>query len=284
MTEKNLMQVPLKEAGLPVSIMLVEQNHLHKIIPKHWHEGAEMVYCHRGKHLIWVEGSYYEMKEGDCVFINPFTLHEVIQVEASQLYIVHLSERFIEECRVCIDYEIRCSSLLQPDKDYGFIKDIFLSMFTLFQSSDPTGFLKINALAYDLIYHLAKDFSHSISRKEYRQFGHNYMIAEILIYIRENFAGQLHQQDVAKYFGYNSQYFARLFKKHAGITFLEYLSYIRVDAAVRLLLTTNQKLTAVSEHCGFKSVKAFYRSFKAIHQMTPGEYRRLHISGGKEDV
>jgi len=55
---------------------------------------------------------------------------------------------------------------------------------------------------------------------------------------------------------------------------LRYLTRLRINAAVRRLRSTNEKLGAIAGEVGYRSVAAFVKSFKRQMGMTPGEFRR----------
>lgn len=255
---------------------MLKKNHAHQVIAKHWHEGAELIYCHKGENRIWVEGKTYKLYQGDCLFINPYTLHETIQTGNSELHILQIPRLFLEECRICLDYEIYCNSLFEKEKDYGFIQRLLPKMQEISLSNDPFNFLRINGLFNELMYQLLRDFSHVIDPQEYDFIKkEQHVLFEILVYIRENYTSSLSQQETAAHFGYNSQYFARFFKAQTGSTFLEYVSSLQVELAQKLLITTELKIIDISEQCGFNSVKALNRSFARCFGITPGKYRRL---------
>lgn len=262
---------------LPVRLIQVQQNELHQRLPKHWHEGGELIYCHRGDHQVWVEGKFSLLKTGDCMYIPPYSLHEVIQIEDSHLYIMQISKDFLEECGICTNYEIFCNSLMEREKDYTSIQKTLPKIYDLTKQKNAIDHLKVKSLLYAMMSEMIQNFAYIPNNRENKNFQLHYeLISEILIYIRENHHRPLKQQEVAQHFGYNSQYFARLFKKHCGVTFLEYLTNIRIETAQRQLLTTEEKIIDISEHCGFQSVKSFNAAFSKYFQLTPSKYREVN--------
>ncbi|MBL1226645.1 helix-turn-helix transcriptional regulator [Enterococcus sp. BWR-S5] len=282
---KHFNPIPEKDVRVPIHLFTLKKNHVHQVIAKHWHEGAELIYCHKGENNIWIEGQTYRIGQGDCLFINPYTLHETIQVGDSELYILQIPRSFLEECRICLDYEIHFNSLLDDDKDYSFIQKILPEMQAAQLSEDVFSYLKINGLFSELMYRLLHEFASPITHQDYDFIKkEQHVLFEILVYIRENFSGYLSQQETAEHFGYNAQYFARFFKAQTGSTFLEYVNSLQVEAAQKLLLTTDLKIIDISEQCGFRSVKALNRSFSRCFGMTPGKYRRLEADGTDEQL
>lgn len=100
-------------------------------------------------------------------------------------------------------------------------------------------------------------------------------MAEIMIFINENFASPLTTKEVAERFYMNMSYFCEYFKKKTGKTFTEYLRNVRLDRAARLVTNTNKSIGEISADSGFGSVSQFLRCFKEKFNCTPGDMRRL---------
>lgn len=66
---------------------------------------------------------------------------------------------------------------------------------------------------------------------------------------------------------------ARRFKQVTGITPIEYLQKIRIEAAKKLLEQTHQQMTEVMFNCGYNDPKAFRKIFRKTVGMTPTGYR-----------
>lgn len=73
--------------------------------------------------------------------------------------------------------------------------------------------------------------------------------------------------------------FADRFSELVGEPPLRYLSRLRIDAAVRRLRSSDNKLSAVAADAGYESVTAFTRAFRRQVGMTPGEYRDARKCG-----
>ncbi len=103
------------------------------------------------------------------------------------------------------------------------------------------------------------------------------IISQALVYIHENYALDLALDDVASRVGLNSVYFCRYFKVKTGKTFVDYLTHIRMEHAVKLLQEGDLKIYEISEKVGYKSSKYFARVFKKHTGLLPSEYH--HICG-----
>lgn len=92
-------------------------------------------------------------------------------------------------------------------------------------------------------------------------------------YIFENYAGTLRIKETARIAGMSPFYFSRLFKRHMGLKFTEFVAGIRVERAKVLLCVPNQRLFEIAFDTGFKTQDQLYRTFKRIVGMSPTKYR-----------
>jgi transcriptional regulator GlxA family with amidase domain len=67
--------------------------------------------------------------------------------------------------------------------------------------------------------------------------------------------------------------FSDRFTELVGEPPLRYLTHLRINAAAKRLLSSDDKLSAVADATGYKSVTAFSRAFKLHIGTTPGNYR-----------
>ncbi|MNU01785.1 HTH-type transcriptional activator Btr [compost metagenome] len=70
----------------------------------------------------------------------------------------------------------------------------------------------------------------------------------------------------------SKNYFANLFKKEMGESFLEYLTRIRIEKA-KALLASELKTADISHLVGIPDPKYFSKVFKKITGCSPAEYR-----------
>lgn len=70
------------------------------------------------------------------------------------------------------------------------------------------------------------------------------------------------------------EYFARLFRRFAGVTAEHYLATLRINHATRLLQQTGISVKAAGLSVGFKDPSHFSRCFKKLRGVPPGEAAR----------
>jgi AraC-like DNA-binding protein len=67
--------------------------------------------------------------------------------------------------------------------------------------------------------------------------------------------------------------FHRLFRRHARMTVLEYVTQLRIGQACSLLVSTEQPVAHVAQAVGYNNLSHFNRKFRELKRCTPREYR-----------
>jgi transcriptional regulator GlxA family with amidase domain len=67
--------------------------------------------------------------------------------------------------------------------------------------------------------------------------------------------------------------FSRVFRHRVGVPPAEYVERVRVDAAKRLLETSEHNVDIVAENAGFGTPEALRRAFARRVGLSPREYR-----------
>lgn len=68
-------------------------------------------------------------------------------------------------------------------------------------------------------------------------------------------------------------YFSTLFRQETGVSFVEYLTGIRLEKAKALLMCTNMRSSEIAYEVGYKDAHYFSYIFKKVCGCTPKEYR-----------
>lgn len=95
-------------------------------------------------------------------------------------------------------------------------------------------------------------------------------------WIQSHYAFQQNLEDMSREIGISFSHLTRLFYKEQGITPIQYLTSIRLEHAMHLLLNTNINIDKIAEECGFSSRNYFSKVYKKVLHVTPAEYRKQH--------
>jgi len=93
-------------------------------------------------------------------------------------------------------------------------------------------------------------------------------------YLDEHFMEIHNVSEVAEHFYYSREYVSRLFKQAFNTTVADYIMTRRV-AQSQLLIAQGLPLSEVCFRAGFGNLTTFIRSFRAVAQMTPSQYRKM---------
>ncbi|HBA46656.1 MAG TPA: hypothetical protein DCZ91_02415 [Lachnospiraceae bacterium] len=111
------------------------------------------------------------------------------------------------------------------------------------------------------------------------------VIQKAMSYIQAHFQDDLTREDVADAVFLSSAYFSRFFKQKTGLSFIDYLTTVRMQKAVELL-GTRMKVGEIARKVGYQSRNRFFINFRLYTGYNPTEYRRqiLRMEDEHEDT
>ncbi len=117
---------------------------------------------------------------------------------------------------------------------------------------------------------LLPDVYHAASRKNTME------IYRVQQYIQEHYHEDLSLKTLAEIACVSPHYFSAYFKAETGQNYKAYLTGVRMEKALSLVLDTDLKTYEIAERVGYNNVRRFVDSFRAIYQMSPVDYRKLY--------
>lgn len=103
---------------------------------------------------------------------------------------------------------------------------------------------------------------------------YNDVILRAKKYIDENYANpDICLHSVAEEVHFSPNHFSTIFSQECGITFIEYLTSVRVDQAKLLLANSQKRSSDIAYEIGFNDPHYFSYIFKKVTGFTPRDYR-----------
>ena len=102
--------------------------------------------------------------------------------------------------------------------------------------------------------------------------------------INQNYAKPLRLQQLAGISGWSVAHLHDRFKAHLGLSPHQALMRRRIQAAREILASTNDPIKSVASQCGFPTAAAFCVQFKKTTRLSPTEYRKHLIHGGRQSM
>lgn len=99
-------------------------------------------------------------------------------------------------------------------------------------------------------------------------------LGEALDYLKSRYNQSLTLEEVARHVHISPFYLSHLFKEELGMTFVEYLTQLRMDEARRLLTQTGRSIQEIAERVGYDDPSYFCKVFKKNVGATPKQFRK----------
>ncbi len=100
------------------------------------------------------------------------------------------------------------------------------------------------------------------------------VIKTAINYINKYYSENITLGTVADNVFLSHAYFSRLFKSETGMTFSEYVNYVRIEESKKYLFDLEYKISEVAAMVGFADQSYYTKVFKKREGMSPGNYRR----------
>ncbi len=122
---------------------------------------------------------------------------------------------------------------------------------------------------------LAETYETAVSRLKELETGSS-VIKDVKFYIEDNFSREdFSFQDAADHVNLSVPHLSRMFRKEMGVTFIDYLTSVRIRKAIELLHNGELKIYEIAELSGYANQHYFSNVFKKNLGVSPFEYRRL---------
>lgn len=260
----------------------------------HYHPELELVLTEKSNGMRFVGDSIQKFEAGDIVLLGKNLPHMWLNSEryfkdnvpdAAHAIAIHFREDFLGDkffevpefgpINELLKRAVRGVNFKNVDSK---IIESFRSMLDLQPFERAIALIQLlNVLSKHQDYQLLS----SIGYLDNFMDAQNKRLHQIYKYVFDNFKGEINASQVAKAIGMNSSAFSRFFKKTHRQSFTKYLNEIRVGYACKLLLESENKITAVAYESGFSNISNFNRQFRVVKNMSPSEYIKFHTEKGK---
>lgn len=263
----------------------INQQYLDCPSERHYHDFVEIVYMMRGKCTHTINDVEYPVSHGDMLIINYNQVHSISGGPSAEYVNILMKPEFIS------------SQLTQPENAFSLLN---LAEFEEFrkiidESNCVISFAgeertRLEALINDIKreklemapgWQLALRSSMNmllilLFRKMSLPMrgGKGSIDDGLLSYIRTHCNEKLSLKKLSADYHYNPTYFSRLFKQYTNMTLTEYIRAARIEKACGMLADTEMRINDIYSEVGYSDKTKFFSDFKALHGMSPLEYRK----------
>lgn len=139
-------------------------------------------------------------------------------------------------------------------------------------------------LSLSINYIFKNEYDFLVVEDSDKQYSRNQQaVIKAVKYIRKNYHDkEISLQRVAAEVALSHYYFSHIFKYELKITFIDYLTKVRIEAAAKLLKNRNLNVNQIAYAVGYQDPNYFSKVFKRVMKTSPIEYRHVLLKKGIE--
>ncbi len=236
--------------------------------PLHRHEFFEIDIVISGEAKSNINGKIYDIGKNSILFLTPADFHDIILTSDAPLHTYNIAFPTSAIYReVWAHVPMSCHNATLSDESFQSAVLVCQHLLQEYESASPSAELMMKTGIEWCLFLLAgaagtgHDKAHPTGD-----------IAAALAYIYDNFTGEVTRDEAAAIMHVSPMHFSRIFHRHMGISFQEYLLNLRLDFAKKLLTTAGTSVSEAAFASGFNSTSYFSRVFARRFNLSPGQY------------
>ena len=236
----------------------------------------EISYVLKGSYEVITEKMSTVIYEHELAIIAPNDIHMLKMNEKESIILtLHIDFSYLPHYMVGdIDHSFQ-SLICRENQNKSLLFQIKqqLGILLLHFIENKDNIYLLNLVISKLIYMISQNQEFSLENLPLSSKNHeNYMKA--ILFIDQHYQEDIHLEDVAQNLSFSISYASRLFKKYTGVSFVKYLSMVRIRHSLEALLAGKDSIDEIAFHCGMTSSKAYSQAFKELYGITPSIYRK----------
>ena len=249
----------------------------------HWHDYFEFLYGLEGEYEVLTDHQRFRCHRGDFLMINASEPHATIRgLKNSRLLVIQFDLSVLYPPLAPVYEAKSAAALLQAGitlqrhthlDDDDPVHQILDAIHREYTKREPGYELAVKADIMRLFVCLLRKKLIVTDSEAHRRKKEMARLMPVLRYVEEHYAEKIDQKAAAGLIYVSVPWFCRQFQQTTGMCFTDYVQKVRVYEAEKLLLSTDWKVTRISDACGFGNVTYFNRIFKKISGLTPRQYR-----------
>ncbi|HBE76301.1 MAG TPA: hypothetical protein DDW65_00740 [Firmicutes bacterium] len=276
----------VRDMPFPVEVFIADNRIANIDAGPHWHDCYEVLYMIEGAALQQVNDKQFKMVQHDVLILNPGCIHSTYSIPGEDACILVI--KFMKEI-----IDSRFANFSDSQYIQAFINNRFDRIFHL--NDTRQNFMELHNILLALhdeyigkqsgfeiyirgsLFHLIAWCVRNgiITLPEFPQESKTGLrINSMINYIEDNFKREINLKDIAQLLNLSYYYCSRYFKRMTGKTFKEYLDFVRICEAEKLLVASEMNISEIALTVGYSRVSSFNRVFKKVRGYNPGVIKK----------
>lgn len=243
----------------------------------------ELSYVLKGSYEVITEHISHSLTEQELAVIAPDEIHILKKLQPESVILtIHIDferipENMLGSCKNLF-HTILCTPVSNASLLRSLKEEIRRLLMVLFNgdSADGTDLFALNEIMMKILCIAKKQRNTPFEQLPVDSTHHeNYVRA--IQFIDRHYQEDIHLTDIAKTLSFSTSYTSRLFTRYTGLSFVKYLSYVRVRESLEDLLEGKASIEEISGKCGMPNSKAYSQIFKELYGITPSTYRKRFV-------
>jgi AraC-like DNA-binding protein len=261
----------------------------------HWHYYIEILYMIEGRARAVLGGEGYDFCTGDMVLINGREVHAVFaESDALVRYIVlkfdpailYTTDRTLFESKYILPFTMNVSNHQKvfPSAELAAspVPDLLPAIHREFLEKGYGFELAIRTDIGSIFLWVLRNWHHKgiqMDANPALKETDVLRLQKVFDYLDSHYKHDITVESVSSMLNMSYSYFSRYFKSLIGKTFSEYLTYVRITEAEKMLLTTDLNITEVALESGYSNSSYFIAQFRVMKGMSPRQFKKKVLSG-----
>ena len=248
----------------------------------HTHDSYEFYYLLEGDLTFYIGNEEYRMKKGSIALLPPGLHHKSKPNEdpRHRRILLYIKESFVKEFIEVNNEFMGCFKKphiqlmkVQQKRIENLLEQMMNEYYRDDENRDMVIVKSLLGLIISLINRYKSEnesFSTAISEGNMPSG----KITEAVKHINDYYADDITLASTAQALGINPSYLSRSFKASMNCNFSDYLTNVRINHAVNLLLNSDKNITEIAFEVGYNSSNHFCKAFKKVMGISPLRYRK----------
>ena len=244
----------------------------------HYHNEYELYYMIDGNTTFLIDGEIYSIEKGNFVLV-PKGVPHLTDNQNHQ----NIVERFLLSFNECIfteKYKYILEALTEtriihvPDTILPQLEKLLYKIESEYKHNEKGRDELMDAYILQLMILI---YRHRYKKKTKIRESDK-IVYDVSDYIMNHYSEDISLKYISKTFNISEGYLSRKFKEVSGLCINQYITYVRVNNAEKLLENSKYSITQIADMCGFCGSTYFSSVFKKFKGMAPLTFRKERLS------